>query len=29
MNGLLVRVGIDSKDGEWNAPVRLATGKFA
>jgi len=29
MRGLLVRVGIDSKDGEWNAPVRKATGEFA
>ena len=29
MNGLLVRVGIDSTDGEWNAPVRTATGEFA
>lgn len=28
MNGLLVRVGIDSTDGEWNAPV-LKTGKSA
>lgn len=23
MNGLLVRVGIDSTDGCWNAPMRL------
>lgn len=29
MNGLLVRVGIDSTDGRWNAPLRLATGEFA
>lgn len=29
MNGLLVRVGIDSTDGCWNAPVRLASGEFA
>ncbi len=29
MNGLLVRVGIDSTDGNWNAPTRLATGEFA
>ena len=29
MNGLLVRVGIDSTCGEWNAPVRLSTGEFA
>jgi len=29
MNGLLVRVGIDSTDGGWNAPVRLASGEFA
>ncbi len=29
MNGLLVRVGIDSTDGRWNAPMRLATGGFA
>ena len=29
MNGLLVRVGIDSTDGGWNAPMRLATGEFA
>jgi hypothetical protein len=29
MNGLLVRVGIDSTDGRWNAPVRLASGEFA
>ncbi len=29
MNGLLVRVGIDSTDGKWNAPVRTATGEFA
>ena len=29
MNGLLVRVGIDSTDGGWNAPVLSATGDFA
>ena len=29
MNGLLVRVGIDSTDGGWNAPMRLASGEFA
>lgn len=29
MNGLLVRVGIDSTDGGWNAPVRIASGEFA
>jgi hypothetical protein len=29
MNGLLVRVGIDSTDGRWNAPMRAASGKFA
>jgi hypothetical protein len=29
MNGLLVRVGIDSSDGCWNAPMRLASGEFA
>jgi Nucleotide modification associated domain 3 len=29
MNGLLVRVGIDSTDGRWNAPVRLTSGEFA
>jgi hypothetical protein len=29
MNGLLVRVGIDSTDGCWNAPMKLATGEFA
>lgn len=29
MKGLLVRVGIDSTDGGWNAPVRLLTGEFA
>jgi hypothetical protein len=29
MNGLLVRVGIDSTDGGWNAPTRLATREFA
>jgi hypothetical protein len=29
MKGLLVRVGIDSTDGCWNAPMRLATGEFA
>jgi len=26
---LLIRVGIDSTDGCWNAPMRLATGEFA
>jgi len=29
MNGLLVRVGIDSTDGCWNAPVRTSSGEFA
>ena len=29
MTGLLVRVGIDSTDGLWNAPVDTATGEFA
>jgi hypothetical protein len=29
MKGVLVRVGIDSTDGCWNAPMRLATGEFA
>ncbi|HXP60385.1 MAG TPA: hypothetical protein VN829_07840 [Dongiaceae bacterium] len=29
MNGLLVRVGIDSSDGRWNAPVRESSGEFA
>jgi hypothetical protein len=29
MNGLLVRVGIDSTDGCWNAPMRRASGEFA
>lgn len=29
VNGLLVRVGIDSTDGRWNAPMRLASGEFA
>jgi hypothetical protein len=29
MNGLLVRVGIDSTDGCWNAPMRLASREFA
>jgi hypothetical protein len=29
MKGLLVRVGIDSTDGCWNAPMRLSTGEFA
>gem|GEM_PF-2855741 len=29
MNGLLVRVGIDSTDSGWNAPVRLASDAFA
>jgi hypothetical protein len=24
MNGLLVRVGIDSTDGDWNAPVCIS-----
>ncbi len=28
MNGLLVRVGIDSTDGGWNVPVRLASSEF-
>lgn len=28
-NGLLVRVGIDSTDGCWNAPVRTGSGEFA
>jgi hypothetical protein len=28
MRGLLVRVGIDSTYGEWNAPVRTATREF-
>jgi len=28
MKGLLVRVGIDSTDGEWNGPVRTKTGEF-
>jgi hypothetical protein len=27
--GLLIRVGIDSTDGNWNAPVDAATGEFA
>ncbi len=29
MTGLLVRVGIDSTDGNWNAPYDPATGEFA
>jgi len=29
MNGLLVRVGIDSTDGGWNASVRTVSGEFA
>lgn len=29
MKGALVRVGIDSTDGCWNAPMRVATGEFA
>ena len=29
MKGLLLRVGIDSTDGRWNAPMRLASGEFA
>lgn len=29
MKGLLVRVGIDSTDGNWNAPMRLESGEFA
>ena len=29
MKGLLVRVGIDSTDGCWNAPMRLSSGEFA
>jgi hypothetical protein len=29
VKGLLVRVGIDSTDGHWNAPVRLSSGEFA
>ena len=29
MKGLLVRVGIDSTDGCWNAPMRLASREFA
>jgi hypothetical protein len=29
MRGLLVRVGIDSTDGNWNAPVRQTSGEFA
>jgi hypothetical protein len=28
MKGLLVRVGIDSTDGCWNAPMRLASEEF-
>jgi hypothetical protein len=29
MKGLLVRVGIDSTDGKWNAPMRHSSGEFA
>ena len=29
MNGLLVRVGIDATDGQWNAPIDSRTGAFA
>lgn len=29
MKGLIVRVGIDSTDGRWNAPVDSKTGEFA
>ena len=29
MKGLLVRVGIDSTDGRWNAPINTETGEFA
>lgn len=29
MNGVLVRVGVDSTDGGWNAPMRLSSGEFA
>jgi Nucleotide modification associated domain 3 len=29
MRGLLVRVGIDSTFGSWNAPMRVASGEFA
>jgi hypothetical protein len=29
MKGLLVRVGIDSTDGRWTAPMRLSSGEFA
>lgn len=29
MRGLLIRVGIDLTDGNWNAPVDAATGEFA
>jgi hypothetical protein len=29
MKGLLVRVGIDSTDGCWNAPMRLASSEFS
>jgi hypothetical protein len=29
VKGLLVRVGIDSSDGRWNAPVRESAGEFA
>jgi hypothetical protein len=29
MKGLLVRVGIDSTDGRWNAPLNSNTGEFA
>jgi hypothetical protein len=29
VKGLLVRVGIDSADGSWNAPMRVKSGEFA
>jgi hypothetical protein len=29
VKGLLVRVGIDSTDGSWNAPMRVTSGEFA
>jgi hypothetical protein len=29
VKGLLVRVGIDSTDGSWNAPMRLTSSEFA
>lgn len=29
MNGLLVRIGIDSTDGAWNAPMLRKSGQFA